>query len=782
MPHEITAPALAHRIVDFIRHRPWVALGLGLALMLGLTPGLGRIHPDFTHRGFFWSDDPLLIAFDEFERRFGNDDQVVVALHSPSGIFDLESMQILTELTERMWKVPEVIRVDSLSNYNWVHADGDELIVEPFIPDDEELTTELLAERKRIALAHEVMPSYLISRDAKTAMIFGTIKPGIDAPPDAPKIIGAVRALQSELSRGDHVIHISGGPAVTLGFAEASQNDFSLLVPMLLLCVILLLANTFRSLVGVVLSLFVIFTSVIASVSIGGWLGVEITNVTAVLPQIIIAIGVANAVHLMVTFLRRMARGMSRADAAHYSLLKNFMPTLVTSITTAVGFLSFASANLKPISGLGTLAGIGTLLAWFFSYSVLGALLFILPIKRKELPPERKADAERRAARYTGRLIRARVPLIAGFALVCLVSVGLASQNTVNSDPFKYFREGFPLRVANEFIEANVGGARGVDIVIDAGREEGVKDPAFLARVEEFQRWLDGRPNVTRTVSIIDILKQTNRSLHGDDPAAYRLPAEQEVVAQELFLYQMSLPQGMNLNDRITVKNDALRITVLWTIGTSAESVRVIEEIEAKGKAMGLTASVTGKNRLWQSINGYVVETFIVSLSAAVFLISLILVVFFRSLKLGLLAMIPNAVPLLIGAGILWLIGNPLDIGTVLVMSICLGIAVDDTIHILANYGRLRREGKSPRVAIEDIMAHTSPALIATSSILVIAFGTFAFGTFTPNIYLGIMTAIILTVALLTDLTLLPALLLLGAEESSEAPSAPAPEVEATAS
>lgn len=782
MPHEITAPKLAHRIVDFIRHRPWVALALGVVLLLGLLPGMSRIEADFSHRGFFWTDDPLLIAFDEFERRFGNDDQVVVALHSPSGIFDADSMAVLQELTERMWQVPEVIRVDSLSNYNWVHADGDELIVEPFIPDDQELTAELLEARKEIALAHEVMPSYLVSRDAKTAMIFGTIKPGIDAPPDAPKIIGAVRDLKKELSRGDHVMHISGGPAVTLGFSEASQNDFALLVPMLLLCVILLLANTFRSFVGVALSLVVIFASVMASMAIGGWLGIQITNVTAVLPQVIIAIGVANAVHIMVTFLRRMARGMSRADAAHYSLLKNFMPTLITSITTAVGFLSFASANLKPISGLGTLAGIGTLLAWFFGYFVLGSLLFILPIKRKELPNEHKESAERRAAWYTTRLSRIRVPLIAGFSVLCLVSIGLATQNTVNSDPFKYFREGFPLRVANEFIENNVGGARGVDVVVDAGQEEGIKDPAFLARVEAFQLWMDQIPNVTRTVSIIDVLKQTNRSLHGDDQAEYRLPTDREVVAQELFLYQMSLPQGMNLNDRITVKNDALRITVLWTIATSAESVAAIELIEAKGKEMGLTASVTGKNRLWQSINGYVVETFIVSLSAAVFLISLILIIFFRSLKLGLLAMIPNAVPLLIGAGVLRLIGNPLDIGTVLVMSICLGIAVDDTIHILANYGRLRKEGKSARLAIEDIMAHTSPALIATSTILVIAFGTFAFGTFTPNIYLGIMTAIILTIALLTDLTLLPAILLLGSKETAEEKSQTGAETEAAVS
>lgn len=771
MPHEISAPPIAHRIVNFIQGRPWAALAIGIATLVALAPGMGRIQADFTHRGFFWADDPILVAFDAFERRFGNDDQVVVALHSPSGIFDVESITALQEFTERMWQVPEVMRVDSLTNYNWVHADGDELIVEPFFPDDQTIDDELIEARKKIALSHEVMPSYLISKDAKTAMIFATIKPGIDAPPDAPKIIGAVRALKEEFTQGDHAIYISGGPAVTLGFAEASQTDFAALIPMLLVMTILLLAYTFRSVQGVMLALAVIFTSVIASMSIGGWMGIQITNVTAVLPQIIVAIGVADTVHIMVSFLRRMSRGMSRDEAAHYSLLKNFMPTIVTSITTAAGFLSFASANLKPISGLGTLAGIGTLLAWFFTYFVLGSLLFILPFKRKELPPERKATAERRASWYVSRLVQVRVPLMAGFALICVGAIVLAAKNTVNSDPFKYFKDGFPLRVANEFIEENVGGARGVDIVVEAGKEEGVKDPAFLAKVEAFQLWIDQLPRITRTVSIIDVLKQTNRSLNGDEQAFYRLPTDQEVVAQELFLYQMSLPQGMNLNDRITVKNDALRITVLWTIATSAESVAMIEKIEAKGEEMGLVASVTGKNRLWQSMNGYVVDTFIFSLGAAVFLISLILIIFFRSFKLGMLAMIPNAVPLLIGAGILYLMGNPLDIGSVLVLSICLGIAVDDTIHILSNYGRLRREGLGARAAVEDVMAHTSPALIATSAILVIAFGTFAFGTFTPNISLGIMTAIILSVALMTDLTLLPAILL-GAKEGAEAAEA----------
>ena len=759
MNDELHVPAVARTLVGSIRRRPLVVLLITLLAVAALFPGLGRLQANFTYRGFFYPTDPLLTAFDAFERQFGNDDAVILAVHSPNGIFDLESAQHVIELTEALWKVPEVIRVDSVSNYNWVHAEGDELIVEPFIPKDGTLTLELLRERQPIALHHEVIPKYLLSEDAKTAMLFASIKPGLEAPPDTSEIIGGVEQFLETLGRKDHDYFISGGPAITFGFETAAQQDFPLNGAVLLV-VIVTVGLLLRSIVGIVLSLIVVFLSVLSGFGFGGWVGIEITNITLVLPQILIAIGVADAIHILVTYFQMRSRGADRADATEYALLKNFLPTLVTSITTAAGFLTFLTASLKPLVGLGAMAAFGTLVAWLITYGVLGSLLFMVPIGRRTLSEPQRTLGRDRARRFTEILDRFRTPILAGYGALCVLALVLATQNSVNSDPMKYFRASFPVRVAMDFIETNVGGARGVELAINAGAEEGVKDPKFLAKVEAFQAWVETLPTVTRTISVVDILKMTNRSLHGDDPQAYRLPDQREAVGQELFLYQMSLPQGMNLNDRITIKNDAIRMTVMWTLATSSEVVAQIRKIEAKGQQMGLNVSATGKNRIWQSMNGYVVRAFITSLSLALLLISGILVVFFRSWRIGLVAMVPNAVPLIIGGGVLFLLGKTLDVGVALVTAVCLGIAVDDTIHVLSNFVRLEKEGKSSFEGVVDILARTGPALITTSIILVLSFGTLAFGTFVPNIYFGIMTAIVLSVALITDLTFLPAMLL----------------------
>ncbi len=759
MSEELKVPRIARVVTSFVERHFFVAVALALALVGGLATGLPKIRADFSHRGFFYDDDPLLVAFDAFERRFGNDDAILVAVHSPSGVFDEDTATLLQEMTRKMWLVPEVIRVDSLANYNWVHADGDDLLVEPLIPDDLPLTAELLAERERVAMRHEVIPDYLVSRDGKTALVFGHIKPGIDRPPDAPTITAAVHAMNAELARTDHQFYVSGGPAVTTAFRDASVTDFSTLVPIVVLLTIFLIAVLLRSFLGVVLSLLVVVTSIVGSMGLAGLTGVEITNVTSVMPQILIAIGVADSVHVLVTFLRSMRRGADRKEAARYALLKNFLPTLITSITTAIGFFTFATADLKPVAGLGLLAGCGTLLAWVMTYLLLGSLLFRLPFRVK-VAPER-ATERRRADAIAGFVRRYRAPILVGFGVVGVAALVASTRNTVNSDPFEYFAKGFPIRTANDFIEDQVGGVRGVELSIDTGREEGIKDPAFLAKVDAFQSWIDDNVRgVTRTISIVDVLEQTNRSLNADDQAFFRLPDTTEAVGQELFLYTMSLPQGMSLSDRVTVKNDALRLTVLWTISSSKDVVEAIEKIEREGERRGLVVSATGKNRLYQSMNGYVVRSFVVSVTAAVLLISLVLIVFFRSPGLGLLAMLPNAFPLLVGGGLLWVIDKPLDIGTVLVMSVCLGIAVDDTIHVLANFNRLLAEGKSRFDAVREIYANTGPALIVTTVILVSSFGTFMFATFTPNRYFGILCAWILSVALVTDLTFLPALLI----------------------
>ena len=513
--------------------------------------------------------------------------------------------------------------------------------------------------------------------------------------------------------------------------------------------------------VGILLPFFVIIMSISAVLGFAGWIGIKFNNLTATVPHILIAISVADAVHILVTFFQFRSAGLERKQAAHQTLVKNLQPTLLTSISTAIGFYSFASAEILPIVYMGILAGTGTLLAWAITIFILGPLMAYLPVKVKAKPQAIKPDqAHPLAIRYAGWLQRHRFAIIGVFVLFTGTAVYLALQNEINSNPFKYFAEDVPTRVANEFAEERIGGMLGMEITIDSGVADGVKDPEFLKKVEAYQEWIDDLPHISKTLAITDIIKQTNRSLEGDRQSAYVIPDDQDLVAQEMFLYSMSLPQNMDLNNRVTLDNDMLRLTAMSSLHDSKQSLKEIARVEAKAKEMGLDAYVTGKMPLYHGMNPYVVNAFIRSISLALVLVSLLMVFTFRSVSLGMLSMIPNTVPLVFGAGLMFLLNKPLDIGTVLVTSTCLGIAVDDTIHFLANYNRWRRLGVSRQEAVAQVITHTGPALAVTTLVLVMAFSTFAFSSFVPNINFGIITAIVLTSALVTDATLLPAMLL----------------------
>ncbi|MGC6418451.1 MAG: efflux RND transporter permease subunit [Bradymonadia bacterium] len=759
-------------IVQTIVHKPWRSLLFGLCVFFALGYGAQSLKPDFSYRVWFNEGDGLLVEFDTFERRFGNDDRAVVIVHSPSGIFDKDSAELLIEMTERAWQLPYAIRVDSLSNFNWVHAEEDELVVEPMIPDDIELTPEVLKARKKAALEHRTLPNYLVSKDGTAALMYITVKPALGGSPDYEGFLEGVttkdgkkrpglRALIKTMERGDHSIMVTGGPPINHSFKEAAEADIQNILPIVFGLTLLFLGIMFRRVSGVLLPIVVIVTSVGAAMGIGGWMGYSINNMTAIVPQILVAIAVADAVHILVSYYRAIKRGADRQTSAHYTLDKNFVPTVLTSVSTAIGFFSFSQADIAPIGQLGLMAGLGTLLAWFFTYFVLGPLIVLLPIKAGT---KSNAEVDLQAVspfalRQTERLISARKPILAAFGIIAAVTIMLAAQTKVNSDPFKYFPDDSDMNIATRFLESNVGGATTAEVVLDSGKPEGFKDPKFLAKAEAFQEWLEKEEYVTSNNSLVDILKSINQSLNAEDEAFYTLPKSREAVAQQFLLYTMSLPQGMGINDRVSVKNDAIRITSAWDIHDSTTVLEKIDLIEEKLVSMGLNGHITGKFQLWQRMNPYVVSTFVTSISIAVMLMSILMVVVFRSFKLGMLAMLPNLFPLLLGAALITAIGQDLDMGTVLSFSFCLGIAVDDTVHFMANYARQIRSGATPKDAIASILTHTAPALVITTIVLVAGFGAFMFAIFLPNKSFGLFVAVILSLALITDLTLLPALL-----------------------
>lgn len=758
MAEQMKVTAFNRGFVGFIAKRPVIAILLGIALVVGAASGMKHLRADFTHAGFFWQGDPKLKRFEAFERQFGNDDMIMLAVHSPSGVFDMETATLVQRLTDKMWKVPEVIRVESLANFNWVHAKDDDIVIESLLPDV--LTPEILEHRKKVALTHETLPKFLVSPDGQTTVVMGRIKPGLERPPNAPVITRAVRRIAEESKGGDHRLYISGGPAINFAFQEITQIDVQRLIPMALGIAALFLALLLRHVAGVLLPFIAVFGAVLAAFGFAGWTGLVQTAMSTTVPTILIAIGIADTVHILVTFFEELRRGRPRRDAAHHALTKNLLATFLTGLTTAIGFFSFVSANLKPLGVLGIMAGVGTVVAWLVAQLLMGGLLFVLPIKAKALPPERFARTERRANSLVDFISRHRKGVIAMTVLLSGVSLWVSLGLEVNSDPLKYFRDNAPVRVANEFMERSMGNARSFELVVSAGVDDGIKDPAFMAKVDEFQGWLEKQPRITRAISIVDVLKSTHKSLNGDKPEAYRLAQNRETIAQELFLYTMGLPQGMDVNDRITVKNDALRITVFNTIVTSREAVASIERVVAHGKSLGLNVEATGKYYLYQQTNEYVVQSFLTSFGSASVLIGIIMMVFLRSVKLGFISMFPNIVPLFAGGVLLRIIGQPLDMGTVLVASVCLGISIDDTSHVLANFAYFRRQGMAPNRAMRHVMAHTGPALLSTNAILITSFASFATATFVPNVYFGVLTAFVLTMALVADMFFTPALLL----------------------
>lgn len=752
------------KIVDFIKNNLKLCFLACTILFLGLAPGVAKFKAKYDVRIWFLETDPLIKTLDQFEKHFGNDESLVVILHSSDGLFNPSSMKVLKEVTEKMWKIPEVIRVETLSNFNYTYAEEDDIIVEPFIDSNKELTQDYLDERKAKALSHEIMPGYLVSKDGKSAMMFARLATTLDGSPDYEVITREAQKIADEYSKdGHHQFHLVGQAPVNDAFRSVANHDAQIILPCLFALIIIYLLFVFRSFMAMVFPLAITFLTVVMTLGICFYIGFEFNSILSILPAILIAIAIADSVHILVTYFQLKGEGEINSVAAYKALHKNFIPTLLTSLSTMIGFLSLTWTDLSPIRELGILSGIGCLLAWIITIFMMGPMLFWIDFKT----PKHFADQGKEKLSETSFSWKVTLCIdkYKNIILVFFISLGALAgyftlKNRVNSNPFEYFTETQPLRIANDFVVKEFGGNTGPELLLNAGKENGIKDPKFLAKVEKLKNWIDSQPYVTKTIDIINILKDTNRSLHGGKQEYYFTPKTQEEIAQQLFLYTMSLPQGMDLNNQMTLNYDMMRLTTVWDIYDTRGWLKHVDILLEKVKEFGLDGTVTGKFYLFQRMMDYVVLTFVTSISMALVLVAVLMMILFKSVKIGLLSLVPNILPLLFGGGLMYLVGIDLNIGSALVASVCLGIAVDDTIHFLSNYYRLKKEGVNEKETISSIIHYTGSALIVTTIILASGFGLYLFGDFVPNVNFGLLCSVVLTMALIVDLVFLPAMLM----------------------
>ena len=752
-----------NNFIDSIIRFRWVIVILIPLITFTMASSLKNLEFEGSYRIWFGEDSTILKNYDRFREIFGNDDSIIIAFSSEDGIFTKEALTSIDNITNKLWQTHYIARVDSITNYQYVHADPeypDEVLVEDFIEEPEHYTKEELQKKRDIAIHEDIIAGKLISKDAKTTMIVGRMTPKAgDDPQVSFKLRDAVlKIIEPEAKKNGYKFHLSGGPIINTSFIEIAQHDGATFTPAVILIAMILLWIIFRKFSAMFLSISVVIFTFLIVLSIQVMLGFKLNNFTANVPVFVVAIGIADAMHILWIYIMARKKGMENIEAIHYSINKNFLAIFLTSVTTAVGFASLGISAVVPIKTLGIATASAALLAFVLTILFVPAFLAILNPKIKHDENVKEADSHPLALWYTHFLLRhAKVLLLVSIVVFSALGFGVFKAN-VDSNVVKYFKEDVPFRQGIEYLQKNITGPMSYEIVVDSKVNDGIKDPEFLKTVERFYREFSSKFSDVRHInSLLDVIKKFNYVMNG----VKSVPDNQELVAQYLLLYSLSLPQGMEINDQMDIDERLLRVTASMNLVNTSKDLEMIEWIKDWWKETPYSAEVNGQTIMFAYMQHDVTNTLIESITLAVVLISIIMLLIFRNLKMLPLFIIPNILPIALVVGVMGYLGIDIDMGVAIAGAIIIGVAVDDTIHFMVKYIEARKRGDSLEDALKYVMSYAGGAIIFTTIVLSLAFLVFVFSEFNPNYHFGIVTASALIIAVIVDLVALPSFLVL---------------------
>ncbi len=751
---------------NWVVNHPWRVMLLAILVVMAVASGAQHLTFSNSYRIFFSADNPQLVAFDTLEKSYTKNDNVMFIITPKEGdVISGETLEMVRQLSHDAWQMPYSIRVDSLTNFQHTEAYDDDLIVQDLVMEDEPLDQAALDKIRQVALNEPLLLNRLISENAGVTGINVTLQlPGIDEVTEIPEVVAFTRELAQQYrdKYPDIEIRLNGLVFMNNAFAEASQSDMKLLMPIsfgLMLITLTLMLKGFSSTAATVL---VVFGSIAAGMGGGGHLGYPITPPSSVTPPIILTVAIANSVHILVTFLGQMRMGIEKRAAMVESLRINFSPVFLASITTALGFLSLNFSDVPPFNHLGNMAAIGVLMSFFLTVTLLPALMSVLPVRVKV---DKKAQSGSAImARVGDFVVRQRRRLIWVMPIIVLILVANIPRNELNDVFVHYFDESIQFRADSDYLDQHLGGLYTIDYSLQASEAGGISEPVFLNELEHFAQWYRQQPEVKHVNTLSDIMKRLNKNMHGDDPAWYLLPDNRDLAAQYLLLYEMSLPYGLDLNNQLNVDKSATRFTVSTRILSSNEllalDLRASQWLADNTQAI-ITDGGSGPNVMFAHIGKRNIQSMLVGTTLALVMISFILIFALRSFKIGMISLIPNLVPAAMGFGLWGLLVGEVGLSLSIVAGMTLGIVVDDTVHFLSKYLRARREqGLNPEDAVRYAFTNVGYALVTTSVVLISGFLVLALSNFHLNAGMGMLTAIVILFALMADFLLLPPLLM----------------------
>ncbi len=749
------------RYIAFVLGRRWHVIGLTVLAMLMLASGARFVEISTEYRQLFDKDDPQLIALEALEDTFTAADAALIAIAPLEGsVFTRETLGAIEELTETAWLTPYSVRVDSLANYAHSWVSGDTLTVGPLVDEAAHLDDAALAEIEKTALSESEIVDRLISPDGRTAGLTVTVALPENREAANVEVTDFLRAALDDARKKhpDLTFHLTGDLELNRTMRDALQGEFNILAPFALAVILAVAALLLRSVWGTAALLLVLVSVVISAVGFAGWTGMRLTGANSTAPMIVMTVSVAHSVHVVGTILSGLSRGLDRNAAIGISLRSNIWPVFLTSLTTAIGFLSLNFSESPPFRILGNIVAFGVLCAFVYSVTLLPALMSILPMRSQA----RRTVSVEFFDRFAGFVITFRRALLWTFGILVVVLVIGIPRIELTDNWTEQFDNSYEFRRAADFVAENLTGLESLEYSLSAGREGGITDPQYLRKVDAFAEWFRKQPEVSHVQAFPDVLKRLNRNMHGDDPAFNRLPEDPALSAQYLLLYEFSLPNGRDLNNQIDVGKSTTRMSVVVHRLSSKRLISLDERAQdwLEENAGDLMTDATGIAVAFAHVTRRNIESMLRGTITAMAVVSLLLLFVFRNWRLGLISLIPNFLPAAVTFG-LWgyLIGS-VGIAASIVTAIAFGIVVDDTIHFLTKYARARKEGLSPPDSVRSAFRAVGYALWTTSAIFALGFMVFTLSGLESNTTLGLLVGIMIVIALVADFMLLPTLLL----------------------
>ena len=780
----------------FIYNHRIKTIAVVMAAVTAMVFHIPKIKVDTSTEGFLHEKDPTLQAYNDFRDQFGRDEIIILALNPPR-IFEQKFLKRLKAFHDELAEtVPYVDDITSLVNARNTRGEKDVLIVEDLLENWPETPSEMSALIQRVR-KNRLYQNLLISKDGRfTTVVIRThshssigqdtdILEGFDnqqsdesdtaartaekggylTDKENSEVVHAVREVVQKYQAADFPVYIAGSPVVTHFLKRAMMKDIRKFMALAIITVALFLFVMFRRITGVLLPLVVVILSLLCTIGVMAAFGAAIKVPTQILPSFLLAVGVGTSVHILSIFFQRFERGVAKKDAIAYALGHSGLAVVMTNVTTASGLLSFSTAEVAPIADIGIYAAVGVLLAFIFTIVLLPALLALLPISSRQSkklnPGTRIMDHFLTAVSHFSTSYSKTILIVSGIIMV------LSMLAILNIRFSHYVLGWFPktnsIRLATQKIDDELRGSLTLEVIIDTRKENGLYEPHILNKLEEAARHAESLEFeelfVGKAWSLTSILKEINQALNENRSAYYRIPQDRELVAQEFLLFENS--GSDDLEDFVDSQFSKARLTFKVPFIDAVKSGKMMDSItEYLNKQFPETqVTLTGMMALLARTIYNAIKSMAKSYAIALVVITILMVLLIGRLRIGLLSMFPNLAPILLMLGVIGAFSIPMDLFTMMVASVAIGLAVDDTIHFMHNFRRYYDQSGDPQKAVYETLHTTGRAMLVTTIVLSIGFFIFAFATMNNVINFGLLTGFTIIMALVADYLIAPALM-----------------------